>query len=347
MTAGADRGVPRTGHRAGPGLVLALLAGALLLVLLVSLGIGRYGISPARVGQILLALDGPDAIERHVVLTVRLPRVLTALAAGAGLALCGAALQGVFRNPLVGPHIIGVSTGAAFGGTLAILMSGSRGLLLLLAFLFGMLALLMVYALNALVARRNMLVLVLAGVVVSGFFGALVSLAQYLADAEEKLPRIVFWLLGSFATADYDKLALMLGPLAPGAALLLLLRWRINILSLGEEEARALGLRTEPTRWLVLALIGLIVSAQVAVSGVIGWIGLVIPHLARMLVGPDHRVLLPGAMLAGGLFMVLVDDVARTLSQSEIPLGILTALIGAPVFALVFLRASGAERGHG
>ncbi|MGO4739743.1 FecCD family ABC transporter permease [Bosea sp. 2KB_26] len=337
----------RRTHWAGPGLVLALLAGALVLVLLVSLGIGRYGISPSRVGQILLGFDGMDAIERHVVLTVRLPRVLTALAAGAGLALCGAALQGVFRNPLVGPHIIGVSTGAAFGGTLAILMSGSRGLLLLLAFLFGMLALLMVYALNALVARRNMLVLVLAGVVVSGFFGALVSLAQYLADAEEKLPRIVFWLLGSFATADYDKLALMLGLLAPGAALLLLLRWRINILSLGEEEARALGVRTEPTRWLVLVLIGLIVSAQVAVSGVIGWIGLVIPHLARMLVGPDHRALLPAAMLAGGLFMVLVDDLARTLSQSEIPLGILTALIGAPVFALVFLRATGSERGHG
>lgn len=327
--------------------MLGLLAVALLVALLASLGIGRYGISPARVGQILLAFDGMDAIERHVVLTVRLPRVLTALMAGAGLALCGAALQGVFRNPLVGPHIIGVSTGAAFGGTLAILMRESHGLLLTLAFLFGMLALLMVYALNALVARRNMLVLVLAGVVVSGFFGALVSLAQYLADAEEKLPRIVFWLLGSFATADYGKLALMLSALVPGAFLLLLLRWRINILSLGDEEARALGIRAEPTRWLVLTLIGLIVSAQVAVSGVIGWIGLVIPHLARMLVGPDHRVLLPGAMLAGGLFMVLVDDVARTLSQSKIPLGILTALIGAPVFALVFLRATGPERGHG
>lgn len=347
MTARAERRGTHALRRTGPGLALVLLAGALVLALLVSLGIGRYGISPGRVAQILLSLDGGDAIERHVVLTVRLPRILTAVLAGAGLALCGAALQGVFRNPLVGPHIIGVSTGAAFGGTLAILLSESRGLLLVLAFLFGMLALLMVYALNALVARRNMLVLVLAGVVVSGFFGALVSLAQYLADAEEKLPRIVFWLLGSFATADYDKLALMAGPLMPSAALILLLRWRINILSLGEEEAQALGVKVEPTRWLVLALIGLIVSAQVAVSGVIGWIGLVVPHLARMLVGPDHRVLLPGAMLAGGLFMVLVDDAARTLSQSEIPLGILTALIGAPVFALVFLRATGGERGHG
>lgn len=156
----------------------------------------------------------------------------------------------------------------------------------------------------------------------------------------------MFWLLGSFATADYEKLALMLGPLAVGSVLLLL-RWRINILSLGEDEAQALGIRAGPTRWLVLALIGLIVSAQVAVSGVIGWIGLVIPHLARMLVGPDHRVLLPASMLAGGLFMLLVDDLARTLTQNEIPLGILTALIGAPVFALVFLRTSREDRSHG
>lgn len=331
--------------------VLILLAAAIIVTGAVSLGIGRFDISPLRVGEILasavLCHGDASAIERHVVLTVRLPRVLMALMAGAGLALCGAALQGVFRNPLVGPHIIGVSSGAAFGGTLAILIGSSRGLLLVLAFAFGMLALLAVYLLNALSGRRNLLVLVLAGVIVGGFFGALVSLVQYLADAEEKLPRIVFWLLGSFATADYEKLALMLGPLAVGSVLLLMLRWRINILSLGEDEAQALGIRAGPTRWLVLALIGLIVSAQVAVSGVIGWIGLVIPHLARMLVGPDHRVLLPASMLAGGLFMLLVDNLARTLTQNEIPLGILTALIGAPVFALVFLRTSRGDRSHG
>ncbi|HEV7259626.1 MAG TPA: iron ABC transporter permease [Bosea sp. (in: a-proteobacteria)] len=325
-------------------LVIALLAVALVIVALASLGLGRYEIPPLKVLRILasgLGLPDPSLIEveRNVVFNVRLPRILVAIFAGAGLALCGAALQGVFRNPLVGPHIIGVSSGAAFGGTLAILFGASRSMLLLGAFAFGMLSLLMVYALHALVARRNMLALVLAGVIVGGFFGALVSLVQYLADTEEKLPRIVFWLLGSFATADYEKLALILGPILVGGILLLLLRWRINILSLGEDDAQALGISVAGTRWLILALISLIVSAQVAVSGVIGWVGLVVPHLARMMVGPDHRQLLPASALAGALYMLLIDDVARTATDSEIPLGILTALLGAPIFALVFFRS--------
>ena len=333
------------------GAVLAGLSLGLVVVAVLSLGLGRYGISIADVARILAeAASGrgdPSAIERHVVLMVRLPRVLTALLAGAGLALCGAALQGVFRNPLVGPHIVGVSQGAAFGGTLAILAGASQGVLLLGAFTFGLVALAAVYGLGALVPRRDMLVLVLAGVVVGGFFGALVSLVQYVADSEEKLPRIVFWLLGSFATADYDRLALLAVPFVLGGGILLLLRWRIDILSLGDEEARGLGVRVEPTRWAILVLVGLLVSAQVAVSGVIGWLGLVVPHVARRMVGPSHRALLPASLLVGGLFMVIVDDLARTLTPTEIPLGILTALIGAPVFAVLLLRAPRAERGHG
>ncbi|WP_342769098.1 iron ABC transporter permease [Bosea caraganae] len=334
-----------------PGLVIAVLALVLLAASLASLGLGRYEIPALRVVRILLSGIVPSdiglsEIERNVVFNVRLPRILTAICAGAGLALCGAALQGVFRNPLVGPHIIGVSSGAAFGGTLAILLSGSQSLLLLLAFAFGVLSLLMVYALHALVGRRDMLALVLAGVIIGGFFAALVSLAQYLADTEEKLPRIVFWLLGSFATADYDKLRLMLGPVVLGGLLLMLLRWRINILSLGDDDAQALGISVAGTRWLILVLIGLIVSAQVAVSGVIGWVGLVVPHMARMLVGPDHRPLLPASMLAGALYMVLIDDLARTITDSEIPLGILTALLGAPIFALIFFRSQRGGRGH-
>jgi iron complex transport system permease protein len=332
--------------------VIAVLVVALIIVALASLGIGKYEIPGLRVVRILLsglasADTASSAIERKVVFNVRLPRVLMAAFAGAGLALCGAALQGVFRNPLVGPHIIGVSSGAAFGGTLAILFSASRSMLLFSAFAFGVLALLMVYALHALVARRNMLALVLAGVIVGGFFGALVSLVQYLADAEEKLPRIVFWLLGSFATADYEKLMLMIGPMLVGSVLLLLLRWRINILSLGDDDAQTLGISVAGTRWLILTLIGLIVSAQVAVSGVIGWVGLVVPHLARMLVGPDHRHLLPASMATGALYMVLVDDLARTMTDSEVPLGILTALLGAPIFALIFFRSQNAGGRHG
>ncbi|PZQ34151.1 MAG: ABC transporter permease, partial [Serratia marcescens] len=200
-------------------------------------------------------------------------------------------------------------------------------------------ALLLIFTLTSAIARRNILSLVLAGVILSGFFSACVSLMQYLADTEEKLPSIVFWLLGSFATADRQKLLMLFVPLLLAGGLLLALRWRINLLSLGDEDAGALGINVERTRWLILTLCAAIVAAQVAVSGSIGWVGLVIPHVARRLVGPDHRRLLPASLCLGALYMLVIDDLARTLSSSEIPLGILTALIGAPLFALLLRRA--------
>lgn len=330
--------------------MLVILTLLLAVSVIAALGTGHYGIPFLRVLAILLApVFAPEVpvtpIEATVVFTVRLPRILLALLSGAGLALSGAALQGVFRNPLVGPQIIGVSSGAAFGGVLAILLSLPRAGLLGSSFAFGMAALVLVYALNGIVARRNILALVLAGVVVSGFFGALVSLVQYAADSEEKLPVMVFWLLGSFATANWDKLALVLLPVLLGGVLLLGLRWRINLLSLGDEDARALGVRVEGLRWLVLVLVACIVAAQVAVSGAIGWVGLVVPHMARMLVGPDHRAMMPVALVIGALYLLVIDTVARTATGSEIPLGILTALIGTPVFAVILRRSQ--RGGHG
>lgn len=342
----SDDGLPRRSPRA----VIAVLGVLLAVVAVASLGIGRYDIPFARVIDILLAPVRPPAVaitpsEANVVFTVRLPRILLALLTGAGLALSGAALQGVFRNPLVGPQVIGVSSGAAFGGTLAILLSLPRYGLLGSAFAFGLSALILVYALNGIVARRNILALVLAGVVVTGFFSALVSLLQYLADTEDKLPAMVFWLLGSFATANWDKFFLVAAPVLVGSLLLLGLRWRINLLSMGDEDARALGVTVEPLRWLVLVLVSCIVAAQVAVSGIIGWVGLVVPHMARMLVGPDHRVMMPASLIIGALYLLVIDTVARTVTATEIPLGILTALIGTPVFALVLRQT---QRGaHG
>lgn len=343
---GTRSGPERRRDRATLVILILLLAVAVI----AALGTGRYDIPFFRVVTILFApVLAPDVpvtpMEATVVFTVRLPRILLALLSGAGLALSGAALQGVFRNPLVGPQIIGVSSGAAFGGVLAILLSLPRAGLLGSAFAFGMAALVLVYALNGIVARRNILALVLAGVVVSGFFGALVSLVQYVADSEDKLPVMVFWLLGSFATANWDKLALVLVPVLLGGTLLLGLRWRINLLSLGDEDARALGVRVEGLRWLVLVLVACIVAAQVAVSGAIGWVGLVVPHMARMLVGPDHRAMMPVALVIGALYLLVIDTVARTATGSEIPLGILTALIGTPVFAVVLRRSE--RGGHG
>lgn len=328
--------------------LLAVVVGTLLIALC-SLGVGRYGLSPWRIVQILvepLSDSNPTLsdIERQVVWSVRLPRVLLALCAGAGLALSGATLQGVFRNPLVDPHIIGVSAGAAFGGTLAILLSWTPLFLLLSTFTFGMAALLLVFMMAAVLGKQNVLILILAGVIISGFFGALVSLMQYLADTEEKLPSIVFWLLGSFATAHWDKLVTLVLPLGLAGGLLLRLRWHINVLSMGEQDARTLGMAVQPVRWLALGLCAAVVAAQVAVSGSIGWIGLVIPHVARMLVGADHRRLLPISFWLGGGFMVLVDDLARTLSDAEIPLGILTALFGAPLFAVLLYKTQRQRR---
>lgn len=342
-----------SGHgtsRRSAQLTIALLFVGLAIAAVASLGVGRYDVPFARVIAILAAPFSPPAIavtptEANVVFTVRMPRILLAVLTGAGLALSGAALQGVFRNPLVGPQVVGVSSGAAFGGTLAILLSFPRYGLLGCAFAFGLSALVLVYALNGIVARRNILALVLAGVVVTGFFGALVSLLQYLADTEDKLPAMVFWLLGSFATANWDKLLLVAAPVLVGSALLIGLRWRINLLSMGDEDARTLGVNAEPLRWLVLVFVSAIVAAQVAVSGVIGWVGLVVPHMARMLVGPDHRAMMPASLILGGLYLLIIDTVARTATSTEIPLGILTALIGTPVFALVLRQTQ--RGGHG
>ncbi|MCF8481512.1 MAG: iron ABC transporter permease [Rhodospirillum sp.] len=310
---------------------------------LLSLGVGRYPLPLAEVltalGQGLGISESAPELASRVVLLIRLPRVLEALVAGAGLAIAGAALQGVFRNPLVGPQLIGVSSGAAFGGALALFLSAGLSTLLGATFLFGLLALVIVFLFSRVDGRAPVLMLVLSGVVVGAFFSALVSLVTYLADPNDTLPAIVYWLMGSFATASYPKLALLLAVTVPGVALLVALRFRINVLSLGDEEARALGIQVEPTRWLVLLAVTAITASGVAVAGIVGWVGLVVPHIARMLVGPDHKALLPASALAGAAYMVLVDDLARTATTQELPLGVLTALVGAPLFGLLLRRA--------
>ena len=314
-----------------------------LIIMLLSLGIGRYSLTMTQVVNILLEpvlglKPEITAVERQIIWSVRMPRILLAFCAGAGLALSGAPLQGVFHNPLVDPHVIGVSSGAAFGGTLAILLSFSSPLLLLSTFVFGLLALLLVFLINASFTHRNVLALVLSGIILSGFFSALVSLLQYLSDTEEKLPSIVFWLLGSFATANWDKLILITPLLIIAITLLLKMRWQLNALSLGDQDAKTLGMPIVRIRWLILVCCAVIVSLQVAVSGNIGWVGLIIPHIARMLVGADHRKLLPLSLVIGGCYMILVDDLARMITSAEVPLGIITALLGTPIFAWLLYR---------
>lgn len=315
------------------------LALATLLVAIASLCVGQYHLSIGEVFTELMSLSTTESMAGQVVWSVRLPRVIMALLAGGALGLCGATLQGVFHNPLVDPHIIGVTSGAAFGGTLAILLGLTMPLMMATTFGFGLLALALVYLLAALQGQENRLVLVLSGIILSGFFSALVSLTQYLADNEETLPNIVFWLLGSFATANWHKVSVMAPPIIITAAILYKLRWRINLLALEDKDARGLGVSVTALRRGVLASCAVLVAAQVAVSGSIAWTGLVIPHLARLLTGADHRRLLPVAFWLGGGFMIVVDDLARSLTAAEIPVGIITALFGAPLFTGLLIHA--------
>ena len=327
-----------------PALLQCTLALATIVIAIASLCLGQYPLSLAEVFRQLAHLSPLDGAAGQVVWSVRLPRIVMALLAGGALGLCGATLQGVFQNPLVDPHIIGVTSGSAFGGTLAILLGLNAALMMASTFLFGLAALMLVYLIAALQGRESTLVLILSGIILSGFFAALVSMMQYLADSEETLPNIVFWLLGSFATASWHKVLLMALPVACAAMVLFKLRWRINLLALEEKDARGLGVAVTGLRHGVLVCCAVLVAAQVAVSGSIAWVGLVIPHLARLMAGADHR-LLPTAFWLGGGFMIVVDDLARTLIQAEIPIGIITALLGAPLFTwlLVQSRRTGAR----
>jgi len=319
-------------------LVLALLA-----AILFAISAGRFSVSVPRIIEILIAgafspADSLGAMDERIVLLVRFPRVLLAALSGAALAVGGAALQGVFRNPLVSPQVLGISQGAAFGGALALLLGFSGIILLGLAFFFGLAALVLVGALARINGRTEVITVILSGMVIGALFGALVSIVQFIADPNTSLPAIVYWLMGSFSTATWARLGLAVPGMAVGLAVIFLLRYRLNLLALEDSEARSLGVNPDKERWLVFIAISLMTGTSVAVAGIIGWIGLVIPHAARILVGEDHRVLIPASALLGAAYLTFIDTLARTLTAAEIPLGVLTALIGAPVFGILLRR---------
>lgn len=312
----------------------------LVLAMLYSISAGRFEVPWIRVVEILWArvwdLSGSaDTMDERIVELVRLPRVLLAALSGAALAVGGAALQGVFRNPLVSPQVLGISQGGAFGGALAILL-GFHGVVLLgMSFVFGLVAVVLVGLLAHINGRTEVLTVILAGMIVGAFFAALVSVLQFLADPNSSLPAIVYWLMGSFSTATWARLGLAVPGMALGLALVWSLRYRLNLLALEEAEARSLGVNPDRERWFIFIAATMMTGTSVAVAGVIGWIGLVVPHAARLIVGEDHRRLIPASALLGAAYLVLIDTLARTLTAAEIPLGVLTALIGAPVFAVL------------
>jgi len=317
---------------------------SLLLVGVVAISVGRYWVAPNTVFLILISKLVPihhswSLTDQDVVLLVRLPRILLTMLVGGGLAISGAALQAVLRNPVADPQILGVSSGASFGGALAILLGLGTAALIGGAFAFGLIALLVVFLAGRSNGSGPTLTIVLTGVVTGAFFTAGVSFLTYLANPETQLQSIVFWLLGSFASATYSHDLIAGVPILLGIATIVALRWRVNVLSLGDEDARALGVSPEGVRWLLLLCVGLITSASVAMSGVIGWVGLVTPHIARPFTGADHRRLLPATALLGAAYMTIIDTVARSVLAWEIPVGVLTAIIGAPVFFILLRRS--------
>jgi iron complex transport system permease protein len=311
--------------------------------MLFAAGVGPYAIAPVDVlkaifGRII-GHSSADVVDT-ILFNIRLPRIATAAIVGGGLAVAGASFQTLFRNPLVSSDILGVSMGASLGAVIGILFSLSIATIQALSFLGGLAAVGIVIALAAALRGQNeILILVLAGIVVGTLASAIISLVKILADPYQQLPTITFWLLGSLAGVKSSDLAAVLLPFLIGLLPIFLLRWRIGILSLGDDEARTIGVEASRLRLIVIVAATLMTASVVAISGVIGWVGLIVPHMGRLLVGPRFDRLLPASMLLGSAFVVTVDTLARTIARVEVPLGILTAVIGAPVF--VFLLARG------
>jgi iron complex transport system permease protein len=323
----------------------ALAATGLALLAALAFAVGRFPLAPGELAALAAnKLFGAGyALAPNVetvVLQVRGPRILAALLVGASLAAAGTAYQGMFRNPLVSPDILGVSAGAALGAVLGIFLSQDALTIQLGAFAGGLAAVGLVYAVGAQVRRHDpILSLILAGIVIGTLLGACIALVKYLADPYNQLPAITYWLLGSLAAVSPRDLALAAPFALAGLVPLYLLRWRMNLLSLTDDEARALGVSVGRLRLAVVCAATLMTAAAVAISGIIGWVGLLVPHAARMLVGPEFSRLLPLAMLLGAAFLLAVDTLARTLAPIEVPPGVLTALIGTPFFLWLFASA--------
>lgn len=297
-----------------------------------------FGILGSRIIPINPTWDG---LTESLIFQVRLPRILLSLLVGAGLAVTGASFQGVFRNPLVGPDLLGVSAGAGFGACLGILLSADTLVTYILSLGFGFLAIVGAYLISKLKMGISLLMLVLAGVIVGTLFQALIGLIKYIADPTDKLPTIVYWLMGSMARANYSDLLWGAPLIIIGISLLFLLRWRINVLSLGDEEAQSIGINAKKLRWVVISAATLITATSVTLCGIIGWVGLVVPHIGRMIVGPNHRALIPTCICLGASFLLVIDDLARAATAAEIPISLLSAVVGAPIFAYLLKRTGG------
>lgn len=316
----------------------------IVLISLVALCMGQYSIPIREVISILLGKGSTMNNAETVIWNVRLPRILLSAFAGSGLAVAGCAFQSLFSNPLATPDTLGCANGASFGAALGILLGLPSIGIQCSALLFGILAVVLVFLVTK-TSQNNatIIMVILSGMVISSLFSALVSLVKYVADPNDVLPVITFWLMGSFSSTTMKSLMIGIPFIATGILIIFLMRYRLNTLSLSEDEARSLGVDLKKTRMLVIAASTMITASVVSLCGVIGWVGLLIPHISRMLFGNDNRRVVPSAILLGAIFMVAVDTVARCAVSSEIPVSILTAVIGAPVFIILLRKTGGIQ----
>ena len=324
--------------------VIILLIIILLVTATLSLLLGRFDISVRECFGIIFSKILPiepfwTKVQNNMLMMVRLPRVVIAVLVGASLSVAGTSYQCIFRNPMSAPDILGASTGAAFGAALSILLQKSYMEITAWAFISSMICVLLVLFVSRLCKGNQILNLILAGIMVGSLFSAGTSYIKLIADPNNTLPAITFWMMGSLSGADTAKMSYIWIPILIGMVPIFVLRWKINILTLDDDEAKTMGINTRLTRTIVIISATLLTAASVSVSGMIGWVGLVMPHVARKLVGDDCRILIPAAALVGGIFLVLIDDICRTLYTTEVPLGILTSLIGAPFFIYLMIRA--------
>lgn len=314
----------------------------LLIGVFLSLSLGRYSNDPIKVLNVLLSKLGMnvpvDPAMVSIVFNVRLPRVLASVMIGAMLSLSGAVYQSVFRNPLVSPDLLGVSSGAAVGASAAILLGAGLATRQIFAFAGGILAVLVTSLVPRLLRNRSNMMLVLSGIIVGGFLSSVLAIMKFVAEEQTQLASIVYWQLGSLASILGNELFAILPVFLVCSTLLLLLSWRINILSFGDLEARTLGVNLRQVRTIVIICASLLTASAVSVSGTIGWVGLVIPHLSRLIAGSDNTRSMPVTLLIGAIFMLMIDTLARTVSTVEVPLSILTGFVGAPLYALLLYK---------
>lgn len=321
-----------------PLIIILILAAILAGLFLYSFILGHYDVPLREVIHILFTGHSHDTKMYAAVSNIRLPRILMACLVGCCLSAAGTSFQCVFQNPMASPDILGASSGACFGAALAILLNYSHTGITLFAFVFSLMSIALVYLIGKASRRNRVVSILLAGMMVSSLFSAGTSYIKLVADPSDQLPAITYWLMGSLSGTRKADLHFVIWPMLIGLVPLLLLRWRINLLTLNEEEAQTMGVHTGRLRLAVILCATFLTAASVSVSGMIGWIGLVIPHLCRKLVGSNCRWLYPAVMIFGAIFLLLVDNISRSLLTVEIPIGILTAFIGAPFFIFLMTR---------